>query len=1008
MAQNTMPDDDSDPNVTRLLEAGDANSGKLPPERFSDTPADSMDPRGLQETIVQTAGSTHMDTLSQSPSTSESQIDVSKLTVDLNNRETGEFSADVSKTKGTISANDATGEFSVSGATANPHMTQRPTQRNTVRSGRDSLEDIPLPEAVGNYQIKKELGRGGMGVVYLARHTALNRDVALKMVLAGNHASKNQLTRFQAEARAVAQLQHPCIVQVFEVGDHQGLPYFSLEFVDGMSLDRLLEGKPLPPREAAEIAEKICRAMQYAHDRGILHRDIKPANILLTKDRQPKVTDFGLAKQLDDEDSLSTKAGTIMGTPSYMSPEQAQGLVNELSPASDQYSLGALLYELLTGRPPFLGTKAFDTISQVVHKEPVPPCQLQEKMPVDIDTICLKALQKSPEKRYANCEEMANDLGRFLRGEPIIARPVSKFERSWRWCKRNPLIAVPSSLATILLIATAVVSTWSFLQISAQSTIIADERDNANTQRDEANKQRQEADKQRLVAIANEEKAQKEKDEAEKQRVLANEAKARAEANEKIAERQAMLSLQNIQFFITEVDERMAKQPGTTELRIGLLEVLEKKWDELDAELAGGIKGEAIPTLMAVRFKIADAWENLDRLEKASLQFEVIEKMGRQRLIDKDRSDASRVNLSRILIRMAPIRQRLTSDPAVGEKIVVEAEDLLREVLTTPRPQPGSPQMFEITDLLQQSLLRRANAKLKTGQLEKSAQLYLEVQTLCQKIVGEAEANAEWFLALPDAKKQLIKSYFQQSVDLGRTGQANILNRQGKTELAIPVYEQVVETRRKNYKAQPNDNNARDQLALQLRNYGQNMLRVGRAEDAVRLIGEAHDLTEQNYLYDTKNANFKRSHSYSLYYWGVARAEAGQAANALALFERARALRQEMFDVSPDQVNKVNLMLVEGRLGNAESAEKWIGELSKTTAKDPDLRLDLARTLAQLSEQESDVEKKEQFRTRAFDSLSQSIADGLLDPFAISSEVDLKPLRADARFDALVNQLKAK
>lgn len=1008
MAPNTMPEDDSNPNATRLRVADDANSGKLPPQRSAENPSDSMDPRGLQETIMQPAGATQVDSLATGSSSSESQIDLSNLTIDLKGQETGEFSVESSKATGTVAANDATGEFSVSGATANPHGTQRPTQRNTVRSGGSQGSESPLPETVGNYQIKKELGRGGMGVVYLARQAALNRDVALKMVLAGNHASKNQLTRFQAEARAVAQLQHPNIVQVFEVGEHQGLPYFSLEFVDGVSLDQLLGGKPLPPREAAKIAEKICRAMQYAHDRGILHRDIKPANILLTKDQQPKVTDFGLAKQLDDEDSLSTKAGTIMGTPSYMSPEQAQGLVDELSPASDQYSLGALLYELLTGRPPFLGTKAFDTISQVVHKEPVPPCQLQEKMPVDIDTICLKALQKTPDKRYANCDEMADDLGRFLRGEPIIARPVSKFERAWRWCKRNPLVAAPSALATMLLVATAVISTWSFLQISAQAVTIADERDNANTQRDEANKQRQEADKQRLVAVANEEKAQQEKEEAERQRILANEAKARAEANEKIAERQAMLSLQNIQFFITEVDERMAKQPGTAELRIGLLEVLEKKWDELDAELAGGIKGEAVPTLMAVRFKIADAWESLDRLEKASLQFDTIEKMGRQRLIDKDRSDASRVNLSRILLRMAPVRQRLTGDPAVGEKLVVEAEELLRDVLAVPRPQPGSPQIFEITDLLQQSLLRRANSSLKIGLLDKAANLFGEVQTLCQKVLDEINADAAWYQPLPDARKTLIKSYFQQSVDIGKTGQANILNRQGKTELAIPIYDQVLETRRNNYKAQPNDTNTRDQLALQLRNYGQNMLRVGRTDDAVRLIGEAHDLTEQNYNFDSKSATFKRTHSYSLYYWGVARAEAGQASNALALFERARALRQELFDTSPDQVNKVNLMLVEGRLGNREAAEKWIGELSKITAKDPDLRLDLARAQAQLSDQEADVEKKEILRTQAFASLTQAISDGLKDPFAIASEVDLKPLRGDPRFDALVEQLKAK
>ena len=286
-----------------------------------------------------------------------------------------------------------------------------------------------MPKMVGEYAILRVLGRGGMGVVYKAKHRKLERMVALKMVLAGTHASSEQLDRFILEAKAVAHLQHPNIVQIFEVGETEGLPFFSLEFVDGPSLDRRLGGKPLASRDAASLMETIARAMQYAHDHGILHRDLKPANILMTAGGVPKIADFGLAKRLEESsDSASTRTGTIMGTPSYMSPEQARGDIHGIASSTDQYSLGAMLYEFLTGRPPFVASKPLDTILQVLHDEPIPPRRLLPKLDVDLETICLKALQKSPANRYGSCLEFAEDLARFQRGEPILARPVGRVE----------------------------------------------------------------------------------------------------------------------------------------------------------------------------------------------------------------------------------------------------------------------------------------------------------------------------------------------------------------------------------------------------------------------------------------------------------------------------------------------------------------------------------------------------------------------------------------------------
>jgi tRNA A-37 threonylcarbamoyl transferase component Bud32 len=310
---------------------------------------------------------------------------------------------------------------------------------------------------VSGYEILGELGRGGMGVVYKARHLKLGRTVALKMILAGGHASRDDLARFRTEAEAIARLQHPNIVQVHEVGEHNGKPFFSLEFCTGGSLDRKLKGTPLPPAEAARLVQTLAAAMQAAHEKNVIHRDLKPANVLLSEDGTPKITDFGLAKKLDDVGQ--TQSGAVMGTPSYMAPEQASGNTKEIGLSCDVYALGAILYELLTGRPPFKAATALETIKQVVGDEPVPPSRLKPGVPRDLETISLKCLHKEPGKRYASALALAEDLRRFQAGEPIAARPVGRVERGWRWCRRNPALAAAlMAVAAALLLGTLVTS----------------------------------------------------------------------------------------------------------------------------------------------------------------------------------------------------------------------------------------------------------------------------------------------------------------------------------------------------------------------------------------------------------------------------------------------------------------------------------------------------------------------------------------------------------------------
>jgi WD40 repeat protein len=319
---------------------------------------------------------------------------------------------------------------------------------------------LPAPVSVPGYEILAELGRGGMGVVYKAQHTALRRTVALKMILGGGHATTADLERFRTEAESIARLQHPHIVQIYEVGQYDGLPYFSLEFCPGGSLEEQLAGTPLPAKKAAALVEQLARAMQAAHDKGVIHRDLKPANVLLGEDGTPKITDFGLAKKLDE--AGHTRTGSIMGTPSYMAPEQADGKSRQLGPACDIYALGALLYECLTGRPPFRAATPLDTVLQVVSQEPVPPKRLNARVPTDLETICLKCLNKEPAKRYGTAQALAEDLERFLAGEPIRARPAGRLRRTLKWVRRRPLVA--SLLAVVFLVTALGIAAfaWAF------------------------------------------------------------------------------------------------------------------------------------------------------------------------------------------------------------------------------------------------------------------------------------------------------------------------------------------------------------------------------------------------------------------------------------------------------------------------------------------------------------------------------------------------------------------
>ena len=312
------------------------------------------------------------------------------------------------------------------------------------------------PPVFGSYELREEIGRGGMGVVYKARQRSLNRTVAIKLLVSGAYSSESLLRRFQIEAESAAGLQHPGIVAIHECGEHDGQPYYAMEYVKGANLSEVSNGQPLAPERAARYLRAIAEAVQYAHHRGILHRDLKPSNVLIDQDDRPRITDFGLAKRMQGQSEV-TLAGQMLGSPNYSSPEQSAGQQDEVGPESDVYSLGALLYHLLTGRPPFMATTIQETLRLVYETDPISPRALNPDVPPDLDTICLKCLEKTPAKRYASAQLLADELNRFLKGEPIQARPVAAAERGWRWCRRHPAIASLAAMVVLALTGTSVI-----------------------------------------------------------------------------------------------------------------------------------------------------------------------------------------------------------------------------------------------------------------------------------------------------------------------------------------------------------------------------------------------------------------------------------------------------------------------------------------------------------------------------------------------------------------------
>ena len=831
-----------------------------------------------------------------------------------------------------------------------------------------------IPKKIGDFAIQKVLGRGGMGIVYKAFHETLKRTVALKMILSGEHASREQLERFISEAKAVAHLQHPNIVQIFDIGEHESLPFFSLEFVDGDSLDKRLAGKPLSSIEAAELMETVSRAMQYAHDHGILHRDLKPANILLTQEGVPKVTDFGLAKSMEDsDDSSTTRTGTIMGTPSYMSPEQARGSIRELGPATDQYSLGAMLYEFLTGRPPFLAAEAFDTVMQVINDEPLPPRTLQPKLAADLETICLKALQKESEKRYVSCAAFADDLARFVRGEPIVARPVGNFERSWRWCKRNPIIAGLSAAALLSMCTVAIVSTWSAFTLSRKNAELDLSVEALNQSNQSLVKTNED-----LVALGEENKRRSTRLQDFVQEVF----------------RQTRL---------LDVRESPKAKDYKEEMLLKSLPLI----DEIRTELPKGGQSEA--TMMFALAELGNSYADQYKTTEAEKARAMVVDMARGRVIVKEGSDKSRANLVNGLIALSDCRMELSRNLTESLHLLQEALAIAQSALD--QPKASSDGLGMNATYISKAVVANCNIKIGTllyrvGKSKDAIPYYQKSLELNQEILptlldGTAYENIPLTTEkLTEAGKQAFLNVTREVICTIKLALATATFRSSRTDEAQKLFNQLIEEN-KNEFMNPSESPTQIRRVVGfLGNWGEYLTQSGSLEKGLLALKRAAELSDKLLELNNENAAFNRAAAIA--YHRYAQWLPANDPDRIQFGMKGLEILKGMVKAEPlNDRNQITLMLSMSRFGEIAAAESIADRFLNSKSRDGEMLLEVGQSMAQCSLR-AEGEAADRLSAKGIAAIQNAIQLGFTDNFLLEKDVDLAPLRSLAAFQALL------
>jgi serine/threonine protein kinase/tetratricopeptide (TPR) repeat protein len=840
---------------------------------------------------------------------------------------------------------------------------------------------------VPGYRILGILGRGGMGVVYKALQEKANRLVALKMILAGVHADQADRVRFRAEAEAAARLSHPSIVQVYEVGETpEGFPFFSLEFIAGGTLAARLARGPLPPAEASQLVEALACAMQYAHERSIIHRDLKPLNVLLAggDDQQsglggattdelrqqpsgqtrrsassqksgasatqdlgaraliPKISDFGLAKHLDADDHL-TRTGVIIGTPSYMAPEQAFGQAKHVGPPADIYALGTILYECLTGRPPFKGATVADTLEQVRSMEPVAPSAFVRDVPRDLETICLHCLHKDPQRRYASAAGLAEDLRRFREGRPLLVRPVGTLERAWRWCRRNPRWAVMFAVLTLLLCGVTGVSLYAYFTVAAM---------NEDITREAAAK--------------------------EQQRLL--------------AEKRLLQSIDAVSLFARDArifcEDAMVPAASRQKLYEVLINQLEKNVDDKD----GPFDEDQIRNKILMYQQIAQVNADLGGLERLKKAKEWDEKglALTERWLQAKPGDPAARSHRAAYVHLLGVSYQRAGNKAKADALYKEALEVRRELWNNPdyrkqidRFTPGK-SYTNLADSLDTHHLFDESLKMRED---------------AYKLFGTFELLDAWcwtcwkagFYAPDYARKKL---HLAKSV-----------------ELSDKLHEQ-----------RPTSRGVLKRWAFVLRDLGELEYNHGnmaesqghykKLAEVTQLLATAPDLARQ-----------RQSFARAFYTLGTIEKKLGNDAEARKHFDRCRLIREELLRDYPNFDTyvhlEIDLLFAQVALGEHERAVKKADELRATYPTDNNIlyRLTCIYSLSIPAVQEArgsetltspDRALQARYRDKALTCLEQSVFYGNREFFNIRTDADLLPIRADPRFQALLQRISQK
>jgi serine/threonine-protein kinase len=859
-----------------------------------------------------------------------------------------------------VAALDRTIEFEERQSVALPTTVDSASARLTATeemgfSIREAAESGPHGTwpMVAGYQILGELGRGGMGVVYKARQRGLNRLVALKMVLAGAHAGAHLLARFHTEAEAVARLTHPNIVQIYEVGEQDGLPFFSLEFVDGSPLDKKLGGKPQPPREAAQLCATLARAMHFAHQHGIIHRDLKPANVLMTLDGIPKITDFGLAKLLEEEgDSSRTKTGTVMGTPSYMAPEQARGDVREVGTHSDLYSLGALLYECITGKPPFQGPTPMETMLKVTREEAAAPSRLRPDVSRDLETICVKCLQKEPAKRYGNCYELAEDLNRFLMSEPVRARPVGNIERVGRWCRRNPGWAAMWGGIAALLIFVASGSLYAAITI---------------------NTAKQQADANARIAKKNEEKAKK------------NEEKAKEFGS---AASQAYATL------IREVQDKLKDKPALQDLKKQILLPSIKGLESLIVRMGKNQDAFNLDNLADAHLKMGWLYREIGQIDQAYKQFQETHEIRERIALANPNEEDARVQLANSWKDLGDITLHAKGDAAQAradyKRGLTIANDLAEH------PKSDQPSLMDRKQVV-------ADLYYKLGDIADGPVEAREYYT--QALVRRQEwRNAHPELA--DPMSRVADCYH----DLAR---ASFHSRDQNA--ARRYFEECLKLREEFLKRQPQSAFGKLILAFEHERMGDFQVRAGQPEQGKNSLQSALARYDELVKADPKNEENKKHLSRATYLLGTAYLRLHDTNLAEENYAKALQMRRELAEKdAANQPKQKDYMVNLARCGFHEAAAKKAEEIYKKSPKDVDTLLNLMRCYALCSAAAGgpttptveQAKLRDTYAASAANCLEQAIANGSRNVVDVETDPDIDAIRNYPAFQRALDKLR--